>query len=219
MAKRMNLIGQRFGKLVVREFWGIKHHETWWVCDCDCGNETVVAGWRLKNGDIRSCGCLIGESAKKRFTKHGGCSGGISKLYYIYAEMKQRCYNKNRRQYKWYGAKGIRVCDEWLNSYANFEEWALSHGYVEGLSIDRIDSEKDYMPDNCRWITMNENTDRVRDKTRIPVIVTNTNTGKVSRYQSIAQLGRECDDISVYMARKILNGDISEYNGITVERC
>lgn len=133
--------------------------------------------------------------------------------------MKQRCYNKNRRQYKWYGAKGIRVCDEWLNSYANFEEWALSHGYVEGLSIDRIDSEKDYMPDNCRWITMNENTDRVRDKTRIPVIVTNTNTGKVSRYQSVAQLGRECDDISVYMARKILNGDISEYNGITVERC
>ena len=218
MAKRIDLTGQRFGKLVVREFWGIKHHEAWWTCDCDCGGETVVAGWRLRNNDIRSCGCLVGESAKERFTKHGGCSGGVSKLYYIYAEMKQRCYNPKRRQYKWYGGKGIKICDEWLWSYKNFEDWSLSHGYQEGLSIDRIDSNKDYRPDNCRWITMDENTNRVRDKSRIRLKVINLNTGEETEYESLAQLHRECSDITSYMARRILNGEIEEHNGITVEK-
>lgn len=85
--------------------------------------------------------------------KHGLCG---TPLYGVYQTMKQRCYNSKDKHYKWYGAKGIKICEEWKNDVKAFYNWAITHGYKDGLTIDRIDSSKDYSPDNCRFITMQE---------------------------------------------------------------
>lgn len=157
----LELQGMKFSRLTVIDFYGIdKKRSTLWRCKCDCGNETIVAGWRLKNGAIQSCGCLKNEKTSQRTYKHGE-SG--SKLYWIWSCMKQRCFNPNARAFKWYGAKGIKVCDEWIHDFATFRKWAYDNGYIEGLSIDRIDSKKDYCPENCRWITLSENVARAHN--------------------------------------------------------
>lgn len=83
------------------------------------------------------------------------------RLYSIWANIKQRCYNKNAKAYKNYGGSGVRVCDDWRNSFLNFQSWALSHGYEDDLTIDRIDSRKDYCPENCRWIPLRENIEKM----------------------------------------------------------
>jgi hypothetical protein len=83
--------------------------------------------------------------------------GFTSSLGKIYKGMKKRCYQLSRHDYKGYGGKGIKVCEEWKHSYVKFREWALSHGYLPGLSIDRLDSKKDYCPENCQWLTKHEN--------------------------------------------------------------
>lgn len=111
-------------------------------------------------------------SIERAFTELKGSRKGqrlviSGKLNHVFRDMKDRCYNPNRKDYKWYGAKGIKICDEWLNGervkggrttkgYLVFQEWALSHGFSESLTIDRIDPSKDYTPDNCRWITIEE---------------------------------------------------------------
>lgn len=168
-----DLIGKRFGRLIVIEK-GIPtrgEHGTVWKCKCDCGNEKYVTTGNLNGGTVRSCGCLRREQAVKRFRdaakkniKHGEAG---SKLYGIWHCMIQRCDNPKNPVYRWYGAKGVSVCEEWHN-YEVFAKWAHSHGYVELkdvprrqiLSIDRIDSDGDYCPKNCRWITVGENTRR-----------------------------------------------------------
>lgn len=153
--KKLKLQGMKFGRLTVIEYYGVdKKRSSLWRCKCDCGNEKIVIGWRLKNGTIKSCGCLKDEKASQRRHKHGGST---SKLYWVWDCMKQRCNNPNQRAYKWYGAKGIKVCEEWLNDFTAFQKWAYNNGYKEGLSIDRIDPTKDYSPDNCQWITLSEN--------------------------------------------------------------
>lgn len=83
-----------------------------------------------------------------------------NRLYWIWQDMKKRCYNPKNKDYKWYGGKGIKVCDDWKVSYTNFKEWALSNGYADNLTIDRVDSNKDYEPSNCQWITQSENSKR-----------------------------------------------------------
>lgn len=86
--------------------------------------------------------------------KHGECS---TRLYHCWNGIKQRCNNLNATQYQWYGSKGIKICDEWQNSFAAFRGWALANGYKEDLTIDRIDNDGNYEPSNCQWITMSEN--------------------------------------------------------------
>lgn len=101
--------------------------------------------------------------------RFNGYKHGLSehRLYTIYHSMLQRCYNSNAERYEYYGGKGIKICDEWLDNFINFYNWAMSNGYDEGLSIDREDSDKDYCPDNCRWLTLSENTKRCNEtKTR-----------------------------------------------------
>lgn len=168
---RDDLIGMKFGRLAVKEFAYVgKGRNAMWRCSCDCGNEKITSTASLKGGRTRSCGCLqkekLAENRPKDYhainIKHGETR---ARLYNIYCNMKQRCYNPRNPSYKWYGNKGIKMCDEWLDGYEKFRDWSISNGYKEDLTIDRIDSNKDYKPSNCRWIPLADNVRRARVKT------------------------------------------------------
>ncbi len=150
MTKGKDYSGKRFGRLTVLEHVGYdKHGRAQWRCLCDCGKETTVASSNLRAGYTRSCGCLFQEM-NKGITRDGNKA---SKLYMIWAGMKDRCLNPNNKKYARYGGRGITICQEWMK-FEPFMEWSLSHGYMGGLSIDRIDNDKGYYPENCQWTTV-----------------------------------------------------------------
>lgn len=150
----IDLKGQRFGKLTVLErACPERKGKVYWVCRCDCGNYTVVAGDNLKSGNTKGCGCMQVEGARKVNKKHGRTG---TKLYKAWDSMRQRCYNPQKDHYEDYGGRGISVCDEWANDFSSFCDWAMSHGYNEKLTLDRIDVDGNYCPENCRWSTMKE---------------------------------------------------------------
>lgn len=155
---RINLTGQRFGRLtVVRDSGERRRSFVAWLCKCDCGNSVIVGSNHLKDGHSRSCGCLQRELTSKRLYKHGDSIHPRARLYTTWAGMKKRCYNPNAYGYEYYGGKGIRVCDEWFNDYEAFRDWAFDSGYDDSLCIDRIDPDSGYYPGNCQWLTNSEN--------------------------------------------------------------
>ena len=155
MPNYIDITGHRFGRLVVLRKSEPKkgYHGAMWECMCDCGTVTIANGQNLKSGNTTSCGCYGAEQRVNSVRKHGKTG---TRLHRIWKAMHTRCYNINSPQFKYYGYRGIFICDEWKVNFQAFHDWAMSHGYEDNLSIDRIDSNGNYSPDNCRWVTMAE---------------------------------------------------------------
>ena len=153
MPKYLDITGQEFGRLKVIEFAGYDQNKAiTWRCKCECGNTVVVRSDHLRYGRTSSCGCMKAEISAKRgkdSAKHGMWN---TRLYHCWQSMKQRCDGtSNETNKKRYHDRGIRVCDEWYNSFETFMKWSLENGYQDNLTLDRIDSDGNYEPSNCRW--------------------------------------------------------------------
>lgn len=183
------LVGQRFGRLVVLDDLGIDENgERKLRCKCDCGNEVIKSQTALRTGNTQSCGCLHSDMLiqrnKETASQNGDSTNENERLYRIWCAMKNRCNSSYHVRYDLYGGRGIKVCPEWLDWFT-FKEWALSHGYDDDLTIDRIDSNGNYEPSNCRWATAKQQAN-------------NTSKNKIITYHNRTQtLAEWCDELGL----------------------
>lgn len=184
MGRLNDLTGYKFGRLLVMgRSRNDKQGKPMWKCKCECGNEVVVRGAALSQGRTVSCGCYCNEI----HTTHGGSE---TRLYHVWRNMKERCYSKTHRAYPDYGGRGIAVCDEWLD-FDNFRKWAMESGYNENASqwvctLDRIDVNSGYYPQNCRWVDM---TEQAKNKRNNRCFEYNGETHTLSEWSNILGIG------------------------------
>ena len=167
MGKKIDLRGQKFGKLTVIEEAGrTKSGRVLWRCRCECGNVVIVRGDSLRDEHTTSCGCYQRERVVEAHTTHGMSE---TRLHHVWKDMLRRVgvyKGASEETKRLYQDRGINVCDDWL-VFENFRDWALSHGYKEDLQIDRVNNDAGYCPENCRWITSKENTNNRRNTIRL----------------------------------------------------
>jgi len=207
-------VGKRYGRLVVVKYAG----NSKWLCQCDCGNTKIANTSSLNGGRTQSCGCLHKERASKANMTHGR---GGTRLYHVWAGMKERCLNPNATNFKNYGGRGISVCREWADDFATFEAWAIANGYDEGASfgqctINRIDNDGDYCPENCEWQTISQQA-RNRRKCRKPglfhaVEQIDANGNVMRKYPSIRDAS-EASGISRHTITAVCSGRIKSPSG------
>jgi hypothetical protein len=150
MGKLVDLTGRVSGRLTVISFARRKKDELEWHCRCECGTETIVNGRSIRKGLSKSCGCFRKDKTMEMRTTHGQSK---TRLYKIWLGMRARTGNPNEKIYKYYGGRGISICNEW-SSYEGFRLWALESGYSGNLTIDRSNCDKNYCADNCRWVSI-----------------------------------------------------------------
>lgn len=143
-------VGKVFGELTVLKFVESRPGSSTYKCRCSCGTEKDFYIGNLRTGKTKSCGCLRKEKTAERMRSHGDRR---TRLYSIWTNMKTRCENESHPNYEGYGGKGVTLCSEWGESYGEFRKWALANGYRDTLTIDRVNNDKGYEPDNCRWAT------------------------------------------------------------------
>ena len=207
----MSEIGKKYGRLTVISEHGQGHHgEILWLCDCECGNRKTVPGSALRSGKTLSCGCLQAENARIMGLSHLGKESpakthGLSKtrIYKIWSGMIQRCNNPKREHYANYGGRGITVCAEWINDFISFYVWSIENGYADNLTIDRIDNDGNYCPNNCRWSTAKK---QCNNRSTCRFVEHN------GKYQTVAQWGVEMG-VSKYTLYNRLNRSKSIFLG------
>ena len=189
MRKFQDLTGQRFGRLTVIEYYGkAKDGHSIWVCKCDCGNTKNINARSLKTKNTISCGCFHTEIRKNKkgykcnFYKHGKTN---TRLYNIWHSMKSRCCNIKDKNYKYYGGRDIKICNEWLKDFMNFYNWAMENGYKDNLTIDRINNNGNYEPNNCRWVNIKIQSNNRRNN---HYITYNGQTHTISEWSNITNI-------------------------------
>lgn len=176
-----NIIGNRYGKWLVIDYAG----KNKWKCKCDCGNINDVLRGNLTRGLSRSCGCTIIPINRKRMMTHGYSQ---EKLYRVYHGIKRRCYNQNSKDFNNYGGRGISMCNEWKEDYMAFRNWAIEHEYQEGKQIDRINNDGNYEPNNCQFISQQENT---RKKDNVNKLMYNNKEYTLSELSKICNISAD----------------------------
>lgn len=162
--KIKDMTGRQFGRLTVLQrvedhVYPNGRHDIQYLCRCDCGKELVALGIHLRSGHTSSCGCARAEAARNTMTTHGMTN---TRLHDIWKNMKERCLNENHKNYDIYGGRGITISDEWIRSFETFYQWSVSHGYNDSLTLDRVDVDTGYTPDNCRWVSQKEQCNNTR---------------------------------------------------------